>query len=276
MSRKYTSLPHDEAYYGSQWNGKIGNYDPGRKPITTIVLHSTAGFLAPSIRRLSTPTEKVSCHYVVNTNGKITAMVPEDLVAYHSGNYLINQESIGIEFVDNKDVANSRTDSLYKAGAKLIADISNFYNLPLNTQFIKLHSEIVATSCPNGLDRDRLIKEAIAVLNPPEPIHNYQMTESVFVGMVTKATNLDNLLKALELNPSLGAEPDSYKQVLAHMQNFINAEVAKRAPVTSAPQSPTDTSSNQTPLNQSKSIWKKDVLQVLKDILNSIKGGKTK
>lgn len=95
--------------------------------------------------------------------------------------------------------------------------------------------------------------------------------KDVFTRIVTKATNNDNLLTALNLSPDLGAQPDSYKQVLAYIQDFITAEVAKRAPIISTPSVPPTPSITDSPLEQAKSLWQKDLLEVLAGIFKKDK-----
>ena len=59
-----------------------------------------------SIKRLKNPKFKVSCHYLINRNGKIFQMVKEKNIAWHAGKSKwkkfnkINENSIGIELVN--------------------------------------------------------------------------------------------------------------------------------------------------------------------------------
>lgn len=83
-----------------------GNIEPRREVSRAdmLVLHytgMTSG--AAAIDWLARPESKVSCHYVVDTDGRITQMVPEALRAWHAGVSCwqgetdINSRSIGIE-----------------------------------------------------------------------------------------------------------------------------------------------------------------------------------
>ena len=59
-----------------------------------------------SITRLKNPRSKVSTHYIINRNGKITQMVKDENIAWHAGQSKwknlknLNQYSIGIELVN--------------------------------------------------------------------------------------------------------------------------------------------------------------------------------
>ena len=59
-----------------------------------------------SIERLKNPKTKVSCHYLINRNGRVTQMVKDKFIAWHAGKSKwkkfnnLNNRSIGIELVN--------------------------------------------------------------------------------------------------------------------------------------------------------------------------------
>jgi N-acetylmuramoyl-L-alanine amidase len=59
-----------------------------------------------SINRLKDPKQKVSCHYLINRQGKITQMVKDENIAWHAGKSKwknfenLNDNSLGIELVN--------------------------------------------------------------------------------------------------------------------------------------------------------------------------------
>ena len=79
----------------------------GGCPIDMLVLHYTgmAG-AAAALDRLCDPAAKVSAHYVIDEDGTVHALVPEDRRAWHAGvshwagASNINSRSIGIELVN--------------------------------------------------------------------------------------------------------------------------------------------------------------------------------
>lgn len=243
--RKATSLPFEMQFVGRLWNpqSRTGNYDTNRKPITTIVLHTIVGTVKGTTSHFKNLDVKSSAHYGIDSLGKITLWITEDATAYHSGRYEVNQESIGIEHEDNGKPNDPRTDALYVSSSALVADICKNYNIPCDRDHIKMHREVSAspTACPGTLNIDRIISGAYALLNPNQTLHNYQMPEQVFIDLVTKGTNLDNLLTALEFPPELGTRPDSYKEVLAYIQSFIVQEVARQKPVNDPQTMPSST-----------------------------------
>jgi len=59
-----------------------------------------------SLKRLLSPKSKVSCHYFINSSGKVTRLVPDSFSAWHAGKSnwkginLLNRYSIGIELAN--------------------------------------------------------------------------------------------------------------------------------------------------------------------------------
>ena len=77
------------------------------KSITVIVIHYT-GMQSEreSLKRLISPTSKVSCHYLIKRNGDIFSLVEDKNIAWHAGKSMwgkyknLNKNSIGIELVN--------------------------------------------------------------------------------------------------------------------------------------------------------------------------------
>ena len=77
------------------------------KKIRFLIFHYTGmQSKRASIRRLTSPTHKVSCHYLIDRNGEIIQMVDDLNIAWHAGKSKwknfenINENSIGIEIVN--------------------------------------------------------------------------------------------------------------------------------------------------------------------------------
>ena len=85
------------------------NHDerPPGTPVDTLVLHYTGMQSAEAaIARLRDPAARVSSHYVVEEDGLVWQLVPEERRAFHAGvsfwrgNSLLNGRSVGIEIVN--------------------------------------------------------------------------------------------------------------------------------------------------------------------------------
>ena len=83
------------------------NFDERDQAVSMVVLHYTGMQDAESaIARLRDPESKVSCHYLIDEDGRVLRMVAEDKRAWHAGRSWwrgiqdVNGASIGIEIVN--------------------------------------------------------------------------------------------------------------------------------------------------------------------------------
>ncbi|HYT41826.1 MAG TPA: peptidoglycan recognition family protein [Methylomirabilota bacterium] len=149
---------------------KLGNYDQSRSNIDRVIIHTMVGSAQAAANRFADLNSNVSAHYGVRLDGTLIHWLEETYTAYHAGDYLMNQRSIGIEHEDGGDYNGVRPDILYATSAKLVADICQFYNIPIDRKHILKHSEVsdAPTGCPDALDIDRIVRQAILV-PPPAP-----------------------------------------------------------------------------------------------------------
>ncbi len=138
------------------------NCDSNRTKIDRIVIHHNATTNDAVARHTwyVSSGHGTSAHYQV-TPDKIWGCVGENYVAYHAGNYPMNQRSIGIEHLNNTGAPTwTIAEETYRNSAKLIRDICERYNIPIDRQHIIKHGEVSATGCPGGIDIDRLVAMA--------------------------------------------------------------------------------------------------------------------
>lgn len=285
--RDQTSLPHEYIGVGRLWNPatKTGNFDTSRAPIDLIVLHSMDGFLNGTTAWFQNLKVNQSAHYGIGLDGRIVQWIPESATAYDAGNYAVNQRSISVEHEDRGNNATVRPDAMYEASARLVAEIALAYNIPLDRQHVKKHNEIVSTGCPGTLDVDRILARAQALIHPvdtnagvEEPLHNYQIKPTEFVNMVTEGTEYRRLYAFLGLDVSMAKRVDSHTLVVEEINRRVN--VAKTSvsqneaviPELSVPNTP---QTGFVPAQEPTSMWQKDVFEILKDILGSVRGGRT-
>jgi N-acetylmuramoyl-L-alanine amidase len=85
------------------------NHDarPAEEPVDILVLHYTGmRTAAAAIERLCDPASRVSSHYVVEEDGLVWRLVPEDRRAWHAGvsfwrgHQTLNGRSVGVEIVN--------------------------------------------------------------------------------------------------------------------------------------------------------------------------------
>ena len=113
--------------------------------IVRLVLHNTDGPLAPSLRRLKDPAAQVSAHYVVDRTGQIYQLVDDSSTAWHSGNKLVNQQSIGIEIVA-WNAALGMTAAQDSALVQLCRFVLDAYGV--QTVNVIPHRSVKPTDCP--------------------------------------------------------------------------------------------------------------------------------
>jgi N-acetylmuramoyl-L-alanine amidase len=90
-------------YYSSNYDLKKRS----SKNITAIILHYT-GMQSEreSLKKLTNPRSKVSCHYLINRKGKVFNLVKDNHIAWHAGKSMwkkyrnLNKNSIGVELVN--------------------------------------------------------------------------------------------------------------------------------------------------------------------------------
>ena len=77
------------------------------KRITAIIIHYTGmQSMRESLKKLTSLSKKVSCHYFIKRNGEILRLVEDKNVAWHAGKSMwskyknLNKNSIGIELVN--------------------------------------------------------------------------------------------------------------------------------------------------------------------------------
>jgi N-acetylmuramoyl-L-alanine amidase len=83
------------------------NWDERSLPVSMIVLHYTGMPTADeAMARMCDPDAKVSAHYMIDEDGTVTSLVPEEKRAWHAGAAFwrgitdVNSASIGIELVN--------------------------------------------------------------------------------------------------------------------------------------------------------------------------------
>lgn len=155
-SRKRSNSPSFSSHFELNASGHVSKpvvkWDPSPnhasrqgEVIQRLVLHNTDGALSGSLARLKDPAAQVSAHYVVDRNGDIYQLVADSETAWHSGNKLINQQSIGIEIVA-WNTAKGMTAAQEVSLVSLSKFILDAYAVPLTN--VVPHRSIKPTDCP--------------------------------------------------------------------------------------------------------------------------------
>lgn len=115
------------------------NWNERKLPISMVVLHYTGmQTAAEALERMCDPTAEVSAHYMIDEDGTVSRLVPEDKRAWHAGRSYwrgetdINSASVGIELVNPGHEWGYRPfpDAQMEALVPLLADIVKRHNVP--------------------------------------------------------------------------------------------------------------------------------------------------
>lgn len=115
------------------------NFDARTAPPDMIVLHYTGMATGEAaLARMCDPDAKVSAHYMVEEDGRIFSLVPEERRAWHAGKSYwkgesdINALSVGVEIVNPGHAFGYRAfpDVQIEAVIDLIADIRSRWTIP--------------------------------------------------------------------------------------------------------------------------------------------------
>lgn len=158
-------------YPRARWYGAYhGNYSSANRPssnrINKVVIHVVQGSFSSAINWFNDSRAGVSAHYTVrSSDGFVGQSVEEKDIAYHAGNWPVNQTAIGIEhegFGDNP--ARWFTPEMYNSSARLTAYLCNKYNIPVrlvansSQAGILAHRQATSTACPGRFDLNRYIR----------------------------------------------------------------------------------------------------------------------
>lgn len=150
-----------------------------RRPDMLLLHYTGMMSCARAIDWLSRPEAKVSCHYVIDTDGRITQMVGEDLRAWHAGISAwagetdINSCSIGIEIHNpgHEQGYPDFPDAQMSAVVALAIDIVQRWSIP--QERVLAHSDVAPErkiDPGEKFDWRRLAKAGIGRWIPPAPI----------------------------------------------------------------------------------------------------------
>ncbi|MFF3917201.1 N-acetylmuramoyl-L-alanine amidase [Streptomyces sp. NPDC001852] len=133
--------PNDKSNYG---NYDIANRPADGNTIRDIVIHDTESDYATTVNQFQDPTAYASANYVIrSSDGLVTQMVPDEDIAWHSGNKFVNMHSIGIEHEGYAvSGASWYTESEYESSAALVKYLAAKYGVPLDREHIFGHDNV--------------------------------------------------------------------------------------------------------------------------------------
>lgn len=167
------------------------NHDERAAPISMLVLHYTGMADGPSaLARLRDRQAKVSAHYLVEEDGRVLRLVPEERRAWHAGRAHwrgitdVNSASIGVEIVNPGHEFGYRPypDAQLDALIPLLADIKDRHAITRGN--VVGHSDVAPTRKrdPGELfPWGRLARLRLALPRPTRNLMDPQWTEAGFL-----------------------------------------------------------------------------------------------
>ena len=135
------------------------NYTQAARPMRAIhfiVIHVSEGGFLGTVSWLRDPRAHASANFVVDRNGRVQELVPLHDIAWHSGNWAVNEQSIGIENVGFTGDPSGFTAAEYRATARLAAVVARRALMPIDRQHIIGHYQVPDPNDPTqggGIDR---------------------------------------------------------------------------------------------------------------------------
>lgn len=155
-----------------QWVGSP-NYTQGRGGLSVlgVIIHWMAGNLASADSTFQDRNRNTSAHFGIEDN-KVHEYVNPDDTAYQAGNWIVNEQTIGIEH--SAQPGRAPSDATYENSAQIVAEMAQKYGFPIDTAHVRHHYEIVATACPgpvpgDGVDENRIIRRALELAGGHAP-----------------------------------------------------------------------------------------------------------
>ncbi|MGW2641060.1 N-acetylmuramoyl-L-alanine amidase [Streptomyces sp. NPDC001348] len=137
-------------FRGARWvAASPANYRRADRPddysVDRVVVHVTQGDYASAVKAFQDPAHQAAAHYIVRKDGRVTQLVRELDVAFHSGNRGYNERSVGIEHEGFVEHASSFTDAMYAASARLTAAVCRRYGIAVDREHLIGHVEVPGT-----------------------------------------------------------------------------------------------------------------------------------
>src|SRR5438132_8323096 len=122
------------------------NYTAGRggNAINTVVIHDMEGSYSGSIAWFQNPSAAASAHYCIrSSDGEITQMVKDEDIAWHAGNWNVNQHALGIEHEGYAHTGSTwYTEAMYRSSAALTRWLTDTFSVPKDRAHIIGHYEV--------------------------------------------------------------------------------------------------------------------------------------
>jgi N-acetylmuramoyl-L-alanine amidase len=111
---------------------------PAGAAVRYIIIHGTAGTDAGDLAWIANPESRVSYHWHISRDGRITLLVPEEMQAWHAGVSSwggltsLNRYTVGVALSNRQDGKEFFTDAQYESCIMLLPQILTRYSLTMD------------------------------------------------------------------------------------------------------------------------------------------------
>ena len=124
-----------------------GTYDtenrPAQQAIRYIVIHDTEGTYNSVVAQAQDVSQHSSWNYTIrSSDGHIAQHVKTKDMAWHAGNWYVNNTSIGVEHEGFASLGTWYTEAMYQSSAKLVRYLATRYDIPLDRAHIIGHDNV--------------------------------------------------------------------------------------------------------------------------------------
>ena len=110
--------------------------------VDLVVLHTTESGAASAVRWFADERAKAAAHYIIGPTGLVYECVPEDMAAWHAGNFKYNLRSIGIEVAGYHDRPDTWTDAVVSECGRLVGEICRRHDIPIDRAHVVGHFDV--------------------------------------------------------------------------------------------------------------------------------------
>lgn len=163
-------------------------YDTPQKSARTsgvgfIVIHHGALTSLDELIRLMMGAKQVSAHLAVK-DADIVSMMDETYRAWSMSDAAWDSKSLTVETCNSGGAADGWpiSEASYRSLARVVADWCTRHSIPCTRDYVVGHGEVYSrfggsysTACPGGIDLDRVVSDARAILSPAPTVQEDDM-----------------------------------------------------------------------------------------------------
>lgn len=197
----------------SRTSGNAGQYSSRGYPIRGWIIHHAATTsLGATLGMMSSGSREVSANYVIDVDGEIVGVVPEEYRAWTSASARADGQRLTVEIIDAfvgpNDMTWDTSPEAYAAIARLVADTAARYGFGIDRTSIIGHREVIdvygegyPTACQSGISLDKIIQLARTYQTTGAVTPEGGLTVADINTLIDRLTDIRNQFSNMETAP---------------------------------------------------------------------------